>query len=416
MSAAPKHNLYVAVRWAGMLAAVAACAAVMGHVWRTLPVGDVLFLALLGALVRFRPLEIALPAAGGFKLNYLPGEGVFIIALLRDGPACALAVVLLASLASVPLEWARSRARSLLVRHPLEAVDSLFSFPVLFWLLGVAYGVLGGHGLRTAADSGLFFQNPLRIVLPLLLSLAGYDLAQRLGNVLTSSCWRGSLVLSPLAGFKTYALGAAEVVCGALGLALWTVWGWSTLPFSLLIAGTAMLATRNYLERVEARRDADSDPLTGLASWRGLENFLRRRIADSKRTGDPFAVLFLDADGLKRVNDQWGHAAGDELLTLIGDCCRRHARACDLVGRRGGDEFLLVLAGLGRDGGEAVRGRLQRAVEERLAGHARFAGLAGVSAGLAVFPDDAETANALVATADARMYADKQGRKHAAAA
>lgn len=395
-----------------MLTGLTACVAVLGHGWRSLPVADVLFLSLLGALARSRPIDFAVPTGGEGTQKYFLGEGIFIIALLRDGPAGALAVSLLASLALIPF----NPTRTLYVKKPLEALDMLFFFAALFWLLGVVYRALGGHSLLTAADSGLFFQNPLRIVLPLFLSsLLCHDLIERPYNVLLMSAWNRSFILPALSTWRDSALGHAEGVCGALGLALWTVWGWSTLPFSLLIAGTAMLATRNYLARVEARRDADSDPLTGLASWRGLENFLRRRIADSKRTGDPFAVLFLDADGLKRVNDRWGHAAGDELLTLIGDCCRKHARACDLVGRRGGDEFLLVLTGLGRDGGEAVRVRLQRAVEDRLAGHFRFAGLAGVSAGLAVFPDDAQTEDALVATADARMYADKQRRKGVAA-
>lgn len=395
-----------------MLAALAVCVAVLSHGWRSLPVGDVLFLGLFGALAQSRPIRLPCPMGGKSGLKYFPGEGVFVAALLRDGPAAVLAVTLLASLALIHTKEARTQ----LVKSPLAALDNLFFNPALFWLLSLVYHGLGGHPLLTASDSGLFFQNPLRIVLPLLFSsFLCHGLIDRLYNVLLMSAWQRAWILPSLADLKDSTLMYAEIVCGALGLALWTAWGWCTLPFSLLIAGTAILATRNYLERGAARRDADSDPLTGLASWRGLENFLRRRITLSRRSRTPFAVLFLDADGLKRVNDQWGHGAGDELLALIGDCCRRHARKEDLAGRRGGDEFLLVLTGLGRIEGEKVRDRLQKAIEDRLAEHGRFAGLAGVSAGLAVFPDDAQTEDALVATADARMYADKQHRKRAVA-
>ena len=165
------------------------------------------------------------------------------------------------------------------------------------------------------------------------------------------------------------------------------------------------------MERIESRREAESDPLTGPASWRGLENFLKRRMAASRRKQWPFALLFLDVDGLKIVNDQYGHAAGDALLRLVGECCRRHTRKGDLGGRRGGDEFLIVLDGLDRVQAEVVLARLRESVADTLPDHPQFAGAAGVSAGLAAYPEDSESQDGLIACADRHMYADKEARR-----
>ncbi len=408
MKGAPKLRLYRVLRWLALLAGAVTCLVVLTHAWRVLPGWEIAFLGLLGAAARYRPVTLRSPAGGGSKIVYHPGEGIFVLALLRDGPAAALATALLVSLLLIPTQ------RTSWDKHPLETAEGVFTPPALFGLGGWIYVLLGGHPLLTSADSGLFFQHPSAIVLPLALALfVPHDLIHRSYTALLMFCWQPSLVKPYLCNAMISVVVYVECLCAALGLALWTVWGWSTLPFSVLITGTALLSARNYLERVEARRDAESDPLTGLASWRGLENFLRRQIAQSRRARTSFALLFLDADGLKQVNDHHGHAAGDELLKIIGECCRLYARKRDMVGRRGGDEFLLVLTGLERAEAERVRTRLQQAVEDTLAAHSQFAGLAGVSAGLAVYPEDAETEDSLVATADRRMYADKQARKNA---
>lgn len=173
-----------------------------------------------------------------------------------------------------------------------------------------------------------------------------------------------------------------------------------------------LLAARSHFERLDAQQDAQSDPLTGLASWRGLDNDLRRRTSRGART--PFALLFLDADGLKGVNDRFGHTAGNEVLRLIGESCRQHARAQDCVARRGGDEFVVVLQGLGREEAERMMARLQQSVADALAVHPQFAGMGvGVSIGLALFPDDSLDASTLIDIADREMYADKRRRKAA---
>ncbi len=406
MKGTPNYPYYLALRWLGLLLGLGTCAAVLGSSWHTLAYGDVLFLGLLGAAAHLRPIVLRYSGGEQSTMMYYLGESLIVIALLRDGPAAALAVSLLSAVLAAPFQ------QMPLVKRPLEVLGGLFLPPAQFWLSGILYGALGGHRLLTIADCGLFFQRPPAMVAPLLLALfIPQDVLYRGYTALLIFCFRPALVRPYLCNLMLSAVTYVESVCGALALALWTVWGWSTLPFSLLITVTGLLSARNYLERVEARREAESDPLTGLASWRGLENFLGRQIANSRRKQRPFALLFLDVDGLKRVNDRHGHGAGDELLRLIGNCCREQTRKRDRAGRRGGDEFLLVLDGLDRTEAERVRARLQAAVTEMLTAHPVFAGAAGASIGLAMFPQDAEDKDVLIAMADRDMYRDKQARR-----
>lgn len=407
---APRHLYYpqyLALRWLGLLAGLGVCAGVLGASGRGLPLGDVLLLSLLGAAARSRPVVMRPQSGDRSKIVYYLGESLSVIALLRDGPAAALAVSLLAALLTLPFHRQAS-----LIKKPVESLETLLSTPALLWPAGNLYAMLGGHFLRTPSDAALFFQHPAAMVAPLLLVLfLSHDIVYRGYTALLIFCYRPVMVRPFLCGIMSVGYVYVESLCAALGLALWTVWGWSTLPFSLLIALTALLSARNSLKRVEARREAESDPLTGLASWRGLENFLDRQISLSGRRKRSFALLFLDVDGLKIVNDRLGHAAGDALLRLIGECCRGHTRKNDLVGRRGGDEFLLVLDGLDRGEAEAVQARLRESVAEALAGHAEFDGTAGASIGLAVYPQDAAGRDGLIACADRQMYADKRARQ-----
>ena len=191
-------------------------------------------------------------------------------------------------------------------------------------------------------------------------------------------------------------------------LLFWVQWGWATFPLTVLIYEALLMSGNNYFEKLESSRDAESDTLTGLASWRKTSHYLHRHI----QRHQPFALLFLDVDGLKRVNDKYGHASGDALLRLVGEACRLHARKGDIVGRRSGDEFLLALEGLDRPQAEAVMARLQRGIEAELAAHAEFAAAAaGASIGLALYPQDSQSEADLVEMADHHMYRNKRARR-----
>ena len=409
MSRLPARTFwYRLLRIAILLAGLAVCVRVLAAQGPGLPWNDVLFLSLAAAVIRLRVVVMRRDADGVPTLFHFPGTALVVIALLRDGPAAALAVNLLSALLSGPFTWRRHE----FMRR--QSIGDPFSFSALNYGLACVYYAIGGQALRTPEDCARFFHDPQALLLPLLAATILF--AQILTRLLAALMLflRDGLpvrrvLLDPLFGLFHH----AEIFSGTLALVLWTAWGWGTLPYSVLLNEALLLAARNYFERLDALQEAECDSLTGLASWRGMDNVLRRRIAAGQRRSATFALLFLDVDGLKRVNDTYGHAMGDELLRLVGETCRLHARQRDFVARRSGDEFLVILDGLGRAPAERVMRRFQQAIEDACAVHPRFAGVAGVSAGLSVFPDDAHDAPTLIEMADRQMYHNKRARKAA---
>jgi diguanylate cyclase (GGDEF)-like protein len=165
----------------------------------------------------------------------------------------------------------------------------------------------------------------------------------------------------------------------------------------------------------ELHRRAHADPLTGLPNRRAFEEGLAREIARAARASLPLAVLALDVDHFKRVNDAHGHPAGDEVLRTIAACLAQAARAGDLVGRVGGEEFAAALPGAdlaqAREVAERIRARV--AAEPVAAGAAAVP--VTVSIGVASLGADAADGPSLLARADARLYeAKRSGRNRVA--
>jgi diguanylate cyclase (GGDEF)-like protein len=144
---------------------------------------------------------------------------------------------------------------------------------------------------------------------------------------------------------------------------------------------------------------ATTDPLTTLANYRHLMDVLRAEIARSDRTGRDFAVLFLDVNGLKQINDRFGHLAGSRVLCQIAETLRQTCRTTDTPARFGGDEFAVVLAETGREGAAQVL----RRVSDRLAA-IKAQPLPSVTGGIAVYPADGGTPAALLGFADQALY------------
>ena len=150
---------------------------------------------------------------------------------------------------------------------------------------------------------------------------------------------------------------------------------------------------------------ATTDPLTTLANYRHLMDVLRAEIARSDRTGRDFAVLFLDVNGLKQINDRFGHLAGSRVLCQIAETLRQTCRTTDTPARFGGDEFAVVLAETGREGAAQVL----RRVSDRLAA-IKEQPLPSVTGGIAVYPADGGTPAALLGFADQALYKLKPRR------
>jgi diguanylate cyclase (GGDEF)-like protein len=171
------------------------------------------------------------------------------------------------------------------------------------------------------------------------------------------------------------------------------------------IASSNALAT-HIARLLEYRRRAAVDVVSGLPNRRAFEEMLERELARSERTQGSFSVVFLDVDGLKQVNDEFGHAAGDALIRSVGHALRNAIRPYDFAARYGGDEFALILADT-YDSEKRIASRISGASSA-----AAGPGAPGytISIGLARFPSDGKTAETLVAVADSRMYEYKQAR------
>jgi diguanylate cyclase (GGDEF)-like protein/PAS domain S-box-containing protein len=156
------------------------------------------------------------------------------------------------------------------------------------------------------------------------------------------------------------------------------------------------------------RHQASSDSLTGLANRRRLFEVLHAEICRSKRTSREFSVVLLDLDGLKTINDQFGHLAGDRALCRLGQIVRDCCRSIDTAARHGGDEFALVLPETAKADATLVAQRIC----ELLAREAEEPGLS-VSVGIASHPKDADTIGTLLCAADKALYAMKDGRQRA---
>lgn len=182
----------------------------------------------------------------------------------------------------------------------------------------------------------------------------------------------------------------------------------------LFVQGVMFDITAQKEAELRIQHMAYHDALTGLPNRAMFEEHLGLAIARAKRNAASVAVLFMDLDGFKDVNDSMGHAAGDELLTLVAERLHEATRATDLLARLGGDEFLVLLADLPDERGSSARDVLDT-VSARIAKKvARPIQLRGrrvvttISIGSAMYPNEAPTGEELMRLADAAMYAQKR--------
>jgi two-component system cell cycle response regulator len=175
-------------------------------------------------------------------------------------------------------------------------------------------------------------------------------------------------------------------------------------------AGQAGVAVHNVRMHEEAQRLSFTDPLTGLWNYRYLRESLRREVERASRFGRTLAVLVLDLDHFKEVNDTYGHAAGDAVLGEFARRIRIGLREVDVAFRQGGEEFVVLLPETDAYGGIIVAERLGAAVRDQpVSIEARGSIPVTVSIGVAVFPEHGKTVQEVLQAADDALYAAKNG-------
>jgi len=179
---------------------------------------------------------------------------------------------------------------------------------------------------------------------------------------------------------------------------------------------TTLKSCPRYLERQAslAQQQAAVDALTGLASFRVLRDRLANEVARCHRSGEHFAVLFLDLDNFKQVNDRFGHEAGNAVLRETARQCGAHIRSTDLAGRYGGDEFVVVLVGTGEEGARGVGEKVRAAVQQVGVGLGYPDGFVTASIGVAEYRPDRKDEDVLVAADRALYRAKAAGRNQVA--
>jgi diguanylate cyclase (GGDEF)-like protein len=168
-----------------------------------------------------------------------------------------------------------------------------------------------------------------------------------------------------------------------------------------------VLANLRNLAKAELR--AATDGLTGLPNKRTVTDTLKRMFAQASTEKSPLALLLLDLDHFKKVNDQRGHAVGDQVLANVGAVLRNALRPGDFAGRNGGEEFAILLPGTEIPVALRIAERVRAAIAEMSLAGTDIA--VTVSIGVAGFPDHASTLDRLERLADAALYvAKRQGR------
>jgi diguanylate cyclase (GGDEF)-like protein len=183
------------------------------------------------------------------------------------------------------------------------------------------------------------------------------------------------------------------------------------------VAEQAGAVIHNSILFEQTQEDSLTDPLTSLPNRRSLFVHLTRELARAGRLKNEVAVVMLDLDEFKTINDSFGHHVGDRALRDVAAALQNVLRPYDLCVRYGGDEFIVVMDGCSRELADTRRRELQERIREleievRPGRRIRL----GASAGASVFPHDGLTHEALISDADRRMYRDKAERRGPAAA
>ena len=282
-------------------------------------------------------------------------------------------------------------------RHPkLEIGGALFAVLLLTYLISASL-----HRLppEVSGHPHAVIPNPLQLIPAVIFVAALYGYRQR--KYLMNSAFDRSIYMAVWLNLAAQlaACQSVRLLDGPFVFAQLLNVG----SYIILLAG-ALLDSARVFEQV--RHLAASDPLTGLANYRRLLDVLDTETERTLRTGRAFAVLLLDLDGLKKINDNYGHLVGSRALCRVADILRVHCRAIDTAARYGGDEFAVVLPEAREEEAQRVATRIQ----ETLTNDQEEPAIS-VSIGTSVYQGEGERVEKLLREADQNLYEEKARRK-----
>src|SRR5271170_3510207 len=282
-------------------------------------------------------------------------------------------------------------------RHPkLEIAGALFAVVSLTYLISASLRKLPPE---ISGHPNAVIPNPLQLIPAVIFLVALYGYRRR--KYLMNSAFDRSIYMAVWIN-----LAAQLAACQSIRL-LDGPFVFAQLlnvsSYIILLAG-ALLDSARVFEQV--RHLAASDPLTGLANYRKLLDVLDIETERTLRTGRPFGVLLLDLDGLKKINDTYGHLVGSRALCRVADILRVHCRAIDTAARYGGDEFAVVLPEAREEEAERVTAR----IHETLAADQEQPPLSA-SIGASIYHGEGERVDRILKEADHNLYEEKAKRK-----
>lgn len=218
--------------------------------------------------------------------------------------------------------------------------------------------------------------------------------------------WIGSIIGIPLK--------VGDMVVGVMNLSRPIVGGFSASELRLLslLSDQAAVAISNASLHQLISRQAYSDTLTGLPNRRALDERLEEEVVSARRNNYSFAVIMMDLDGFKAINDTYGHSVGDEVLRLVFGQMARGVRTTDFLARYGGDELTLILSQTELSSAQVVAEKItegMRRIKFRLPDGRRLR--LGISGGIALFPVHARSGPDLLRAADAALYHAKKYKR-----
>jgi diguanylate cyclase (GGDEF)-like protein len=282
--------------------------------------------------------------------------------------------------------------------HMSDFMASLYGKPVP----GLAFAIYDG---ADPTPSALMYQAGDAAGEPL--PAAGNGLSAREYMVVAGHSW--TLALQARDRFEAHYGRDSSVLIAVAGVGL-------SLSMALLawfmVTGRARALRLAARMTEELRHMAQHDQLTGLPNRVLFSDRFEQQLAQARRHGGRFALFFLDIDGFKPINDQYGHAVGDRLLQQVARRLQEALRASDTVGRIGGDEFVVLMPELaGQDAAAALADKIRQAVRRPFLVDGHELNIS-CSLGVAIYPDDGNDETSLTRSADEAMYRAKRSGRH----